>query len=79
MRNKDDPIAIMAEGRLDGEINYIPKMSNGFGYDPCFFLPKLNKNLSELSLEEKNKISHRAIALKNMMRKIGEYEWKLLK
>ena len=36
---------------------------NGFGYDPIFFIPELNKTTAELSKEEKNQISHRGKAL----------------
>lgn len=74
LRNKNDPTPIFTDGKLNGTISHIPKIGNGFGYDPYFFLPNLNKNLSELSLEEKNKISHRAIAIKNMFNKIMEYK-----
>ena len=50
-------------GNCDGFIVNEPRGSNGFGYDPIFYLPKLGKTMAELSLEEKNKISHRAKAL----------------
>jgi XTP/dITP diphosphohydrolase len=73
LKNNNDPTPIISEGRLDGEISYIPKIGSGFGYDPYFFLPNLNKNLSELSIEEKNKISHRAIAIKSMLNKLNDY------
>jgi XTP/dITP diphosphohydrolase len=39
------------------------KGSNGFGYDPIFYLPDFKKTMAELLLPKKNKISHRAIAL----------------
>ena len=45
--------------------------ANGFGYDPIFFVPSLGKTTAELSMEEKNKISHRGKALDNV-RKILE-------
>ena len=39
--------------------------NEGFGYDPVFFVPELDKTFAQLSMEEKNEISHRAVALKN--------------
>ncbi len=47
---------------LEGEITYEPKGDSGFGYDPVFFIPKLNKTAAQLSTEEKNLISHRGKA-----------------
>ena len=51
------------KGVWNGTILYNPKGSNGFGYDPLFFDPVTGKSSAELSDEEKNKVSHRAIAL----------------
>ena len=51
------------EDYLYGEITEKLFGTNGFGYDPIFYIPKLNKTLAELSLEEKNKISHRGKCL----------------
>ena len=51
------------KGAWNGTILYNPKGSNGFGYDPLFFDPVIGKSSAELSDEEKNKVSHRAIAL----------------
>ncbi len=61
-----DPIFV--EDYLYGEISKEYAGNNGFGYDPIFYVPNLNKNLAELSLEEKNKISHRALCLKQLIR-----------
>jgi XTP/dITP diphosphohydrolase len=49
-------------GECPGFITTEPKGSHGFGYDPVFYLPELGKTMAELTLEEKNKISHRARA-----------------
>ena len=49
------------EGRLDGEVTTGPRGSEGFGYDPIFAVG--DRTLAELSLEEKNRFSHRARAL----------------
>ncbi|ASG68569.1 non-canonical purine NTP pyrophosphatase [Francisella halioticida] len=61
-----DPTPIIALGFLNGEISYTPKGDYGFGYDPIFFITELRKTLAEISPEYKNKISHRATALKNI-------------
>lgn len=53
----------VVEGFIEGKILKIARGQNGFGYDPIFYLPKLDKTLAELSLEEKNRVSHRAIAI----------------
>ena len=51
------------QGILNGKIAFEPKSIFGFGYDPIFYLEEKNKTLGELTLEEKNKIRHRAKAL----------------
>jgi XTP/dITP diphosphohydrolase len=50
------------EGLLPGVIELAPRGSNGFGYDPLFYLLDENATLAELSSERKNQISHRALA-----------------
>lgn len=62
--------SIVANGDLYGEIAKIPQGENGFGYDPIFFLPELNKTTAQLLPEEKNKISHRRLAINDLMKKI---------
>ena len=54
----------VAEGVLEGQITQTVKGTQGFGYDPVFFVPELGQTLAEISLEHKNQISHRARALK---------------
>ena len=56
-----------AEDYMQGEIILKRQGSNGFGYDPIFFLPEYNKTVAEISPEEKNKISHRAKALLKLL------------
>lgn len=53
----------VAEGAYEGRISLAPRGKNGFGYDPVFIDPASGKTFAELSPEEKNKISHRAIAI----------------
>lgn len=50
------------EGTCEGTIAAAPRGTNGFGYDPVFYLPGRGKTMAELSTEEKNRISHRAEA-----------------
>jgi len=54
------------EGKVEGTILDSPRGQFGFGYDPVFFVDKVGKTLAELTLEEKNKVSHRANALKKL-------------
>jgi len=49
-------------GECPGFITFEPKGTQGFGYDPVFYLPELDKTMAELSLEEKNRVSHRGQA-----------------
>ncbi len=66
VRFKNDPFPLISMGSWEGFIAESPKGSNGFGYDPLFFLPDLGKTSAELTDKEKNLISHRAIALKGI-------------
>ncbi len=54
------------EGAIEGIIIDDPRGKNGFGYDPHFFVPGLNKTTAEIPREEKNKISHRGQATRAM-------------
>jgi XTP/dITP diphosphohydrolase len=55
-------IEIVREGACDGEILGEPRGDKGFGYDPLFFVPSLGRSMAELTLDEKNRVSHRAAA-----------------
>ena len=57
---------ICTEGIMEGLIGYEMKGTNGFGYDPIFFLPEYGMTSSEISPEKKNEISHRGKALRKM-------------
>ena len=52
----------LSEGVCEGFIAFESRGEGGFGYDPIFYVPELDKHMAELSLEEKNRISHRAKA-----------------
>jgi len=60
----EEGVAI-CRGECDGYITLEPRGAQGFGYDPVFFVPEFGKTMAELSLEEKNKISHRARAARH--------------
>jgi XTP/dITP diphosphohydrolase len=53
-----------AEGICSGEIIPEERGNHGFGYDPIFYIPSVNRTMAELSPDEKNRISHRALAVK---------------
>jgi XTP/dITP diphosphohydrolase len=55
----------LAEGWCEGEIIPQERGTGGFGYDPIFLLPEVGKTMAELSLDEKNRLSHRARAVMN--------------
>ncbi len=61
-----EKILIETEGTLQGLITNKEIGKNGFGYDPIFFLPHLNKTAAQLTTEEKNAISHRGNAIRKL-------------
>lgn len=63
---------ILARGECKGNITYEPSGTNGFGYDPYFYLEEYQKTMAELPLSIKNRISHRAIAKQKLLEKIYE-------
>lgn len=65
-----DGKVLTAEAAMEGRIGYEERGENGFGYDPIFYLPEFGATSAELSLEEKNRISHRGKALRLMREKL---------
>lgn len=63
---------VTTKGVVEGIIGYEIRGENGFGYDPIFYLPERGCTTAELSLEEKNMISHRGKALMLMKEKLGD-------
>ncbi len=59
-------VALTYEARCEGLIAETPAGDNGFGYDPVFFYPPMNRTFAQLSAEEKNQVSHRGKALAEM-------------
>ena len=66
-----EPVTV--RGTCEGVIARERKGSNGFGYDPIFFVPSENKMMAELSAEEKGAISHRGNALKKLSSKLTDF------
>jgi XTP/dITP diphosphohydrolase len=54
-------------GKAEGVILHAPRGSNGFGYDPLFFFPEIEKTFAELTAEEKAKYSHRGAAFRQFL------------
>jgi XTP/dITP diphosphohydrolase len=67
VENFQDHAPLVAEGLWHGEIARAPSGSNGFGYDPLFFVRELGKTAAELDPDLKNRISHRGIALAKLL------------
>lgn len=63
---KPDNILAETDGKLEGLITDEEIGENGFGYDPIFFVPSLNKTVAQLTREEKNAISHRGNAIRKL-------------
>ena len=68
-----DGTELTTRGTIEGIIGYEQKGDNGFGYDPIVYVPELKKTTAELSMEEKNEISHRGNALRKMKKNIIKY------
>ena len=73
-----DGRVITTRGTMEGEIGYEERGANGFGYDPIFYLPDYQCYSAELSLEQKNQLSHRGKALRLMkeeLKKLRVTDW----
>lgn len=66
LARKGRALAVVTD-RVDGQILQSPQGSGGFGYDPVFYFPALNKTFAELSAEEKNQHSHRGKAFRKLL------------
>ncbi|ALO04622.1 XTP/dITP diphosphatase [Lactiplantibacillus paraplantarum] len=64
---------LVVNGELAGRILIAPRGNNGFGYDPLFWSSKFQKSLAELTPAQKNQISHRGAALRQLMTKFDEW------
>jgi XTP/dITP diphosphohydrolase len=69
---RDKERELYTEGEIKGIITEKPKGHNGFGYDPIFYISKFNKTMAELTPEEKNTVSHRGNAIRNLRKLLKE-------
>ena len=72
LRSEIDPQPVVAEGVWQGEIVDVPRGTGGFGYDPHFLLPELGLTAAELSVERKNLLSHRGIAMRALVQRLTD-------
>ena len=70
VRHADDPQPLIGEGEWHGEIIATPHGDGGFGYDPHFLVPDLQRTAAELDAAEKNRRSHRGQALAQLIAKL---------
>ena len=73
VRHAADPQPLIGEGCWWGEIRAEARGRNGFGYDPHFFLPELGRTAAELDPEQKNRLSHRGQALRQLVEKLRSF------
>jgi XTP/dITP diphosphohydrolase len=67
LMHAEDPAPLIATGSWTGRIAHAPKGTGGFGYDPVFFDPMLQRTAAELTPAEKNRVSHRGAALRALI------------
>ncbi|QYN46017.1 XTP/dITP diphosphatase [Gilliamella sp. ESL0405] len=70
LQHENDPTPIICLGKWDGVILNELKGEGGFGYDPLFYIPQLNCTAAELTKDQKSQISHRGLALKQLIAQI---------
>lgn len=70
LQHENDPTPIICLGKWDGVILNELKGEGGFGYDPLFYIPQLNCTAAELTKDHKSQISHRGLALKQLIAQI---------
>jgi len=67
LRHAEDPTPIICQGTWEGRILISPQGENGFGYDPLFWVPTAGCSSAQLDPEEKNRLSHRGKALRQLL------------
>lgn len=72
LRHAGDPTPLIAHGTWEGQVIESPRGSGGFGYDPHFLIPGLERTAAELSAAEKNRLSHRAGALHALLNQLRQ-------
>lgn len=71
MRHAEDPVPVICQGSWEGRITLSPRGANGFGYDPHFLLADRDITAAELSIAEKQRLSHRGTALGQLARMLS--------
>ena len=71
LRHANDPTPLIFQGTWEGRILFTPRGTQGFGYDPVFFVPTHNCSSAELPPETKNTLSHRGQALRKLVAALG--------
>ncbi len=72
VRHARDPVPVIAEGVWRGRVLDAPRGDGGFGYDPIFLVPSLGLSAAELSAARKNRLSHRARAVRVLRRRLRD-------
>ena len=72
VRSADDPEPLIAMGRWQGQILPALEGEGGFGYDPLLFIPSEGRSVGQMSAEEKNRLSHRALASVDLVKQMRE-------
>ena len=72
----DSPVELY-EGRCEGVITDRPRGAAGFGYDPLFYIPEMNRTMAELSFDEKNRVSHRGRASESVIAALRGRGWQV--
>ena len=70
LQGPEDPLPLIATGVWSGELLIEPRGANGFGYDPLFYLPRLECTAAELTAGRKNRLSHRGRAARKLARRL---------
>lgn len=70
LRHAEDPVPLIALGSWPGEMLDARRGDGGFGYDPLFWVPSLQRSAAELSPREKARVSHRGRALRSLLRQL---------
>jgi XTP/dITP diphosphohydrolase len=73
VRRADDPQPLLARGAWEGRIGLKPAGSGGFGYDPYFIPAGFECTAAELSAAQKNALSHRGAALRDLIARLGSW------
>jgi XTP/dITP diphosphohydrolase len=70
----DDPTPLVCEASWEGRIATAPRGTGGFGYDPLFFVAGTDRTAAEFASDEKNRVSHRGLALRRLVAALGGVE-----